>query len=119
MCFILFFSGFNYRDILSREKLELLANLSGCLVHRESSSCLDMCFHRNYRSFDGRCNNFNHPRWGSSLTPFVRLLPAVYENGFNTPIGKMCYLFIHKNKYQSLILIVSNVVQYLVLSVNT
>lgn len=80
-------SEFNYKDILSTQKLELLANLSGCLVHRESSSCPDMCFHRNYRSFDGRCNNFNTPRWGSSLTPFVRLMPAVYENGFNTPIG--------------------------------
>ncbi|KAF8787391.1 Peroxidasin like protein [Argiope bruennichi] len=78
---------FSYSDILSPQKLELLANLSGCLVHKEPPSCSDMCFHRNYRSFDGSCNNFNHPRWGTSLTPFVRLLPAVYENGFNTPIG--------------------------------
>ncbi|KAG8198932.1 hypothetical protein JTE90_015139 [Oedothorax gibbosus] len=78
---------FNYKDILSPQKLDLLANLSGCLVHREQPSCSDMCFHRKYRSFDGLCNNFNHPRWGASLTPFVRLLPAVYENGFSSPIG--------------------------------
>lgn len=80
-------------------------------MHRESSSCLDMCFHRNYRSFDGRCNNFNNPRWGSSLTPFVRLLPAVYENGFNTPIGKMCYLFIHRVKQMNSVIVSNAVLQ--------
>ncbi|KFM73649.1 Peroxidasin, partial [Stegodyphus mimosarum] len=78
---------FSYSDILSASKLDLLANLSGCLIHHELPSCSDMCFHGNYRSFDGSCNNFNNPRWGASLTPFVRLLPPVYENGFNTPIG--------------------------------
>ncbi|GFS41621.1 peroxidasin [Nephila pilipes] len=80
-------SEFSYKDILSPQKLDLLANLSGCLVHRKPPSCSDMCFHRNFRSFDGSCNNFNNPRWGASLTPFIRLLPAAYENGFNTPIG--------------------------------
>ncbi|GFT51376.1 peroxidasin [Trichonephila clavipes] len=80
-------SEFTYNDILSPQKLDLLANLSGCLVHKQIPSCSDMCFHRTYRSFDGSCNNFNNPRWGASLTSFVRLLPAVYENGFNTPIG--------------------------------
>ncbi|GIY20735.1 peroxidasin [Caerostris darwini] len=80
-------SKFSYNDILSPRKLDILANLSGCLVHREPPSCSDMCFHRSYRTFDGLCNNFNHPRWGASLTTFVRLLPPVYENGFNTPIG--------------------------------
>ncbi|XP_054710141.1 peroxidasin-like [Uloborus diversus] len=80
-------SEFSYLDVLSPQKLQLLSNLSGCLVHLQQPSCSDMCFHRKYRSYDGSCNNFNNPRWGSSLTPFVRLLPAQYENGFNSPIG--------------------------------
>ncbi|XP_042897805.1 peroxidasin [Parasteatoda tepidariorum] len=80
-------SDFRYQDILSDDKLDLLANLSGCLIHKKEPSCSDMCFHQSYRTFDGLCNNFNHPRWGASLTPFTRLLPAEYENGFNTPIG--------------------------------
>lgn len=80
-------TDFSYEDILSPRHLDLLANLSGCLIHRHIPKCSDMCFHRKYRTLDGSCNNFNHPRWGSSLTPFVRLLPAIYENGFNIPIG--------------------------------
>ena len=40
-----------------------------------------------FSSIDGTCNNFQNPLWGSSLTSFKRLLPAKYENNFNTPIG--------------------------------
>ncbi|XP_067135162.1 peroxidasin isoform X2 [Centruroides vittatus] len=80
-------SEFSYYDILSPHQLELLANLSGCLVHRPKISCSDMCFHKKYRTYDGTCNNFDNIMWGASLTPFQRLLPPIYENGFNTPVG--------------------------------
>ena len=33
------------------------------------------------------CNNLNHPRWGASSTPLRRLIPPIYENNFNQPIG--------------------------------
>ncbi|XP_022236512.1 peroxidasin-like [Limulus polyphemus] len=78
---------FRYSEILSPHQMELLTNLSGCQAHRQSPSCSNMCFHRKYRTFDGSCNNLQHSTWGSSLTPFLRLLPAVYENGFNTPVA--------------------------------
>lgn len=46
-----------------------------------------MCFHSKYRSIDGRCNNLQHPTWGSSLTGFRRLLKPIYEDGFGKPVG--------------------------------
>ncbi|XP_047738049.1 peroxidasin [Hyalella azteca] len=78
---------FSYQDLLSPENLELLTNLSGCLGHRRTVSCNDMCFHLKYRTIDGTCNNLDNPTWGSSLTGFRRILPPIYENGFNSPVG--------------------------------
>ncbi|XP_055601932.1 peroxidasin isoform X2 [Uranotaenia lowii] len=80
-------TDFNYNDLLSPEYLDLLAQLSGCMAHRVTPNCSDLCFHAKFRTLDGSCNNFKHPMWGSSLTGFRRLLPPVYENGFNMPIG--------------------------------
>ena len=40
-----------------------------------------------FRSMDGSCNNHVHSLWGASLTPLRRVLPPIYENGFNTPVG--------------------------------
>lgn len=80
-------TSYNYQDLLSPEKLILLTNLSGCLSHRRTVHCYDMCFHNKYRTIDGTCNNLRNPLWGSSLTGFRRILPPIYENGFNTPIG--------------------------------
>ena len=47
----------------------------------------DLCFHSQYRSVDGTCNNFQNPLLGASLTAFKRLLPPRYEDGFHTPVG--------------------------------
>uniref|UniRef100_A0A336M809 CSON013346 protein n=1 Tax=Culicoides sonorensis TaxID=179676 RepID=A0A336M809_CULSO len=78
---------FNYKDLLSEEYLDLLAQLSGCAAHRVTPNCTDMCYHKKYRSIDGTCNNMKNPLWGSSLTGFRRLLPPQYENDLSTPIG--------------------------------
>ncbi|XP_077498217.1 peroxidasin isoform X2 [Amblyomma americanum] len=74
-------------NLLSPGYLDLLAEKSGCLQHRQVPDCSDTCFHSRFRTYDGTCNNLQHPMWGASLTPFERLLPAEYENGFNTPVG--------------------------------
>ena len=82
-------TNFTYEDLVSPVNLELIANLSGCEAHRRQINCSqDLCYHAKYRAIDGSCNNFQNPLWGSSLTSFKRLLPAKYENQFNTPLGK-------------------------------
>uniref|UniRef100_A0A5S6QID3 Ig-like domain-containing protein n=1 Tax=Trichuris muris TaxID=70415 RepID=A0A5S6QID3_TRIMR len=78
---------FEYPHVLSAAHVALISELTGCNIHREMPACSDMCFHRKYRSYDGSCNNFAHPLWGSSLTSFKRLLSPIYENGFDQPIG--------------------------------
>ncbi|CAH1252881.1 PXDN [Branchiostoma lanceolatum] len=81
-------SEYSYTELISPSHLRLVANLSGCSTHQQIVNCSDrICFHQRYRSFDGTCNNFQHPMWGAALTPFRRLLKPIYENGFNTPVG--------------------------------
>jgi len=38
-----------------------------------------------FRSFSGVCNNLRLPDLGKSMTPYTRLLPAVYQNGVSQP----------------------------------
>nr|XP_022907999.1 chorion peroxidase [Onthophagus taurus] len=38
-----------------------------------------------YRRFDGSCNTHHNPSWGSSLSPFSRLLPPKYHDGIWSP----------------------------------
>uniref|UniRef100_V9GWB1 Cell adhesion molecule-related/down-regulated by oncogenes n=1 Tax=Ectopleura larynx TaxID=264052 RepID=V9GWB1_9CNID len=78
---------YNFNALVSPEHIRLLANLSGCTAHHRLVNCSDLCFHKQYRTYDGSCNNLQHPMWGASLTPFTRLLVPNYDNGFNTPIG--------------------------------
>lgn len=81
---------FSYQDLVSPANLELIANISGCESHRterEVNCEDDLCFHLKYRAIDGSCNNLQRPLWGASMTAFRRVLPAQYENGFNSPIG--------------------------------
>ena len=80
-------SSFSVAKLISPANLELIGNLSGCEAVRRDVSCDDLCYHAKFRSLDGSCNNHEHSLWGASLTPLRRVLPPIYENGFNTPVG--------------------------------
>ncbi|XP_019636850.1 PREDICTED: myeloperoxidase-like, partial [Branchiostoma belcheri] len=41
-----------------------------------------------FRSANGRCNNRNHPLWGSSEQPLRRMLEPEYGDGLTTPRSK-------------------------------
>ena len=68
---------------LSNTARAMLSTYSGCKRQRRSIKCKPSKF----RTADGSCNNINKPLWGTAVTSFNRLLPPVYENGFNTPVG--------------------------------
>ncbi|XP_050402018.1 peroxidasin homolog, partial [Patella vulgata] len=76
-----------YRELVSPAHLTLIANMSGCARRPMDIDCSNICFHRKYRTLNGICNNFKNPTWGTSNQAFLRLLPPIYENGFNTPVG--------------------------------
>lgn len=44
------------------------------------------CIKSRYRTYDGSCNNLDHPTWGTPQTRYARLLPPNYGDGkkFNT-----------------------------------
>ena len=71
---------------LSECEIEVLQRLSGCEEHNRVVNCSD-CFHRRYRSYDGTCNNLDHPLWGASEIPFKRLQQPAYEDGLGLPVG--------------------------------
>ncbi|KAF7989755.1 hypothetical protein HCN44_008429 [Aphidius gifuensis] len=37
-----------------------------------------------YRTFDGSCNNFQHPWWGSAMSTMQRFIAPVYDDGIET-----------------------------------
>uniref|UniRef100_A0A0N4ZT87 Peroxidasin n=1 Tax=Parastrongyloides trichosuri TaxID=131310 RepID=A0A0N4ZT87_PARTI len=81
-------TNISYESILAVSHIQTLMELSGCMNGQFREPCdKNMCFHQKYRSYDGQCNNFDNPMWGVSQMPFLRLLPPIYENGFNTPVG--------------------------------
>ncbi|KAL3855351.1 hypothetical protein ACJMK2_014567 [Sinanodonta woodiana] len=44
-----------------------------------------------YRTPDGSCNNLENPTWGKRFQPQRRILPATYENGFDSPLTRSRY----------------------------
>jgi hypothetical protein len=61
-------------------------------IHSYRTRCNNLFYIYLRRTIDGTCNNLRNPLWGASLTAFKRNIPAQYENGFNTPIGKIIEL---------------------------
>ncbi|CAH1403181.1 unnamed protein product [Nezara viridula] len=49
---------------------------------------VNVCDTHPYRTYNGSCNNQAHFTWGSSLTPYSRLLPPIYKDGIWEPRGK-------------------------------
>uniref|UniRef100_A0A0N5C3R9 peroxidase n=1 Tax=Strongyloides papillosus TaxID=174720 RepID=A0A0N5C3R9_STREA len=45
-----------------------------------------ICFHKQFRSMDGTCNNLKRPLRGAAFTSYLRLQDPLYEDGFNMPI---------------------------------
>nr|XP_002130405.1 thyroid peroxidase [Ciona intestinalis] len=77
----------NATDILSTATVAELAKFSGCRVNSMSPKCPNTCLATLYRSHNGDCNHATNTYWGAANNPFVRWLPAKYENGFSTAIG--------------------------------
>ncbi|RWS25826.1 hypothetical protein B4U80_08061, partial [Leptotrombidium deliense] len=85
---------FSYENLLTTNQLNILNHLTGCLVGNRDNNLLrisdckrEWCFHKNYRTFDGSCNNVKNALWGTAQTPFFRLLPPIYEDGLFLPVG--------------------------------
>uniref|UniRef100_A0A8D0A840 Myeloid-specific peroxidase n=1 Tax=Sander lucioperca TaxID=283035 RepID=A0A8D0A840_SANLU len=77
----------NATDLLSREDLVKLSQISGCAARVILPSCRTTPNLNKYRTATSVCNNINNPRLGASNTPFARWLPSEYDDGISQPKG--------------------------------
>uniref|UniRef100_A0AAX7VFZ5 Eosinophil peroxidase n=1 Tax=Astatotilapia calliptera TaxID=8154 RepID=A0AAX7VFZ5_ASTCA len=66
----------NATDLISKENLQALIELTGCSPRHRIPSCRTTQNLHTYRTASGVCNNMKNTRWGASNTPFLRFLPA-------------------------------------------
>uniref|UniRef100_A0A8R1HQD5 peroxidase n=1 Tax=Caenorhabditis japonica TaxID=281687 RepID=A0A8R1HQD5_CAEJA len=76
------------RRIFSSGQLTSRFRQQLCAEQQISPDCsINQCFHKKYRSMDGTCNNQQNPIKGAAFTAFSRLMPADYDDGFNTLVS--------------------------------
>uniref|UniRef100_A0AC35TLS9 ShKT domain-containing protein n=1 Tax=Rhabditophanes sp. KR3021 TaxID=114890 RepID=A0AC35TLS9_9BILA len=77
------------RRVFSFAQHQAAAQQNRCASENPKNLCsLNTCFHRQFRTIDGSCNNFERPAVGASFTSFVRLMRPVYEDGFAVEVGR-------------------------------
>ncbi|XP_063621662.1 peroxidase-like [Cydia splendana] len=69
-----------YETVLTKE--EILQQAKANTTFWCSSEIELPCDPNEFRRLDGSCNNLDHPAIGAAHTPFVRLLPPEFGNGF-------------------------------------
>ncbi|KAM8977094.1 myeloperoxidase [Pelodytes ibericus] len=74
---------FNISDLLTENQLDAVYKVSGCAFLNLPKTCANS----RYRTFTGECNNRRFPDFGVSNRPYMRLLPAQYEDGISLPRG--------------------------------
>ncbi|KAK0142907.1 Eosinophil peroxidase [Merluccius polli] len=77
----------NATDLIAEDDLQTIADLTGCTARLRSPSCKTTPNLERFRTPTGECNNQKNLRLGASNTPFTRLLPPKYQDGFSLPIG--------------------------------
>ncbi|KAM4746405.1 eosinophil peroxidase-like [Anableps anableps] len=77
----------NATDLITAEDLEVIARLTGCSAQLRNISCESVPNLDQFRTANSVCNNIKNPRWGASNIPFLRWLPAEYEDEITTPKG--------------------------------
>lgn len=62
----------------------------GCVSALSEANCSrSLCYHLMYRSLDGVCNNLERPLLGAAFRPYLRQLPAEYDDQISEPISSL------------------------------
>ena len=75
--------------LLTQEEFARIFQESDCASLVEEPSNCDFVSVHTYRTYDGTCNNLNSKTLGASSTKFRRLIPPSYEDGCDSPIGRL------------------------------
>ena len=73
--------------LTKNEIARLQSEVPGCEDPLESPDC-DRTQVDRFRTITGECNNIENPTQGASTTAFRRLVPAIYEDGISSPLGR-------------------------------
>ncbi|XP_059827383.1 eosinophil peroxidase-like [Hypanus sabinus] len=73
----------NITDYSSQSDLDNMSNTINC----STVVCKNDCWSNRYRAINSVCNNRKIPHLGASNMPYIRWLPAEYEDGFSLPKG--------------------------------
>lgn len=80
------------RTMLGMDKLIRSNVANACVPRLDDAECeRSLCYHLNFRSMDGTCNNLNSPLKGAAFRPYGRLLPPEYDGGLSEPVCKWLY----------------------------
>ncbi|GCB82220.1 hypothetical protein scyTo_0021559, partial [Scyliorhinus torazame] len=77
----------NISDLLTLTDLDSKTHTAECSGILQPSDCKNSCWSNRYRDINSNCNNRRTAHLGTTNTPFVRWLPAQYEDGFSLPKG--------------------------------
>ncbi|CAD5212434.1 unnamed protein product [Bursaphelenchus okinawaensis] len=77
------------RQLLSLEDITRSVS-TGCVPQQNGAECsANLCYHMMYRSMDGTCNNLRSSMRGASFRPYLRLMPAEYDDGIGEPVSSI------------------------------
>ncbi|XP_038669916.1 myeloperoxidase-like isoform X1 [Scyliorhinus canicula] len=77
----------NISDLLTLTDLDSKTHTTECSRILQPSDCKNSCWSNRYRDINSNCNNRGTAHLGTTNMPFVRWLPAQYEDGFSLPKG--------------------------------
>ncbi|VDN08197.1 unnamed protein product [Thelazia callipaeda] len=82
----------SHRKLLSIDDITKAVG-TGCVPQLTEADCKQsLCYHLLYRTYDGVCNNLEKPLLGAAFRPFLRHLPAEYDDGISEPLCRVTYL---------------------------
>ena len=75
-------------SLLTKDELVKIHGAGSCRTLPGKANCTFPAVNI-FRTYDGSCNNMANQNQGATFTPFRRILPAQYEDGFSTARGAM------------------------------
>ena len=75
--------------LLTQDEYNQIYEETNCEELEEETAACDHISVHTYRTYEGTCNNLDKTSLGATTTKFRRLIPPWYENGCDSPMGRL------------------------------